>query len=395
MNNPNPPRGQVLVIAAVAMLGMIAMVALIIDGGHAWTQQRDSQNGSDATSEAGALVLVASLSGATAPVDGDVLTQVTTTAAANGVQLEAAYYTDIAGTMLRPDGSSTADESQAARVGGGLVPPCSSCVANHAAGVRAVTSKSFSTFFAQIIGFPTMSTQTNATAVSGYVQKPCENVEGCPLVPVTVAVTVTVCDGQNKAEPSSTRYIKYVHYVIPLCHASPGNVGWIDWEPPAGGSSELAAEIANPKGRYVTIPEWYAVSETGNPNTPQIEDALRKYQGQVILIPMFDSTCNIDPPGPSVLACPPANVGGNGNDQWYHFPQVGAFRLDSPSDASFHLEGAYINGNNSAICDAAGGNGATSCLTGMFTDFTMEGEVGAAPPTGTNPSTYYGIQLIH
>ena len=111
MNNPNPPRGQVLVIAAVAMLGMIAMVALIIDGGHAWTQQRDSQNGSDATSEAGALVLVASLSGATAPVDGDVLTQVTTTAAANGVQLEAAYYTDIAGTMLRPDGSSTADES--------------------------------------------------------------------------------------------------------------------------------------------------------------------------------------------------------------------------------------------------------------------------------------------
>jgi Flp pilus assembly protein TadG len=45
-------------MTALGMLGMIAMVALIIDGGHAWTQQRDSQNGSDATSEAGALVLM-------------------------------------------------------------------------------------------------------------------------------------------------------------------------------------------------------------------------------------------------------------------------------------------------------------------------------------------------
>ncbi len=385
MNHRNEPPGQVLVIAAVGMLAMIAMVALIIDGGHAWTQQRDSQNGSDATSEAGAVVLVGSLSAGTAPLDADVLAQVTAAVLANGVQLEAAYYTDIAGTLLRPDGSSTANESDAARVGDGLVPPCSSCAANHAAGVRAVTSKSFATFFAQIIGFPTMRTQTTATAVSGYVTNPCQNVEGCPLVPVTVPVTVVTCDGSNKADLSSTRYIKYVHYVIPLCQQSPGNVGWIDWVPPYGGTSELTAEIANPQGRYVTIPEWYGVAETGNVNAAQVEDALNQYAGQPILIPMFDSTCNIDPPGPTVLACPPANVGGNGNNQWYHFPQVGTFLLDSP-------RGAWINGNNSSKC---AGSGSTSCLTGMFTDFTIEGNVGATPPAGNNVSTYYGIQLVH
>jgi hypothetical protein len=385
MTHRGAPRGQVLVMAAVAMVGLIGMVALIIDGGHAWTQQRDSQNGSDATSEAGALVLVGSLSGGTVPNDSDVLDQATASAAANGVQFEAAYYTDIAGTMLRPDGSTTTDETDAARVGDGVVPPCSSCAAGRAAGVRAVTSKSFATFFAQVIGFPTLRTQTTATAVAGYVTNPCENVEGCPLVPVTVPVTVVTCDGQNKANPSSTRYIKYVHYVIPLCHQSPGNVGWIDWEPPSGGTSELAGEIANPKARYIKLPEWYFVAETGNVNAQQVEDALNLYAGQPILIPMFDSTCNIDPPGPSVIACPPANVGGNGLNQWYHFPQIGAFRLDSP-------RGAWINGNNSSTCS---GSGSTSCLTGMFVDFTMEGDVGAAPPSGNNTSTYYGIQLVH
>jgi hypothetical protein len=126
----------------------------------------------------------------------------------------------------------------------------------------------------------------------------------------------------------------------------------------------------------------------------QIENALRQYQGQVILIPMFDSTCNIDPPGPEVLACPVGNQGGNGNNQWYHFPQVGAFRLDSPSEAPY-LQGAYINGNASAVCDGAGGNGATSCLTGRFVDFTTEGDVGANPPPAENTSWFFGIQLIH
>jgi hypothetical protein len=387
MNPRNAPRGQVLVMTGVAMIALIGMVAVIIDGGHAWSQQRDSQNGSDATSEAGAVVLMASLSAGTAPLDTDVLDRVTAAALANGVDLDGAYYTDIAGTMLKPDGSNAANESEAAKVGDGAVPPCGSCAGNTAAGVRAVTSKSFATFFAQVIGFPTLRTETTATAVSGYVNNPCQTVDGCPLVPVTFPVTKVVCDGQNKANPSATRYVKYVHYVIPLCQNSPGNVGWLDWVPPYGGTSELAGEIANPVGRSVVLPEWYAVAETGNVNG-QVEDALNLYAGKPIMIPMFDSTCNIDPPGPTVLACPPANVGGNGNDQWYHFPQVGTFLLDAP-------KGAYIQGNNSAVCDAAGGSGATSCLTGMFTDFTAEGEVSATPPSANSTSGFFGVQLIH
>src|SRR4026209_171002 len=51
------PRGQVIFIFAVALVALLAMTGLIIDGGHAWSQQRHVQNAADAAARAGALVL--------------------------------------------------------------------------------------------------------------------------------------------------------------------------------------------------------------------------------------------------------------------------------------------------------------------------------------------------
>src|SRR5262249_25996188 len=51
------PRGQIIVIVALAMVAMLAAVALIIDGGNAYAQQRKTQNGIDASAEAGATQL--------------------------------------------------------------------------------------------------------------------------------------------------------------------------------------------------------------------------------------------------------------------------------------------------------------------------------------------------
>src|SRR5207247_3815251 len=60
-------RGQSLVLMALALVALLAMTGLIVDGGHAWAQQRASQNASDASSEAGTVILAQRLSGATAP----------------------------------------------------------------------------------------------------------------------------------------------------------------------------------------------------------------------------------------------------------------------------------------------------------------------------------------
>ena len=98
-------QGQVLVIVAVGLLAMIAMVALVVDGGHAWGQQREAQNGADAASEAGAVRLAQNLpfiaASKTQPYnDSAVATAVQDKATDNGIVVAQAIYTSFAGDPL-------------------------------------------------------------------------------------------------------------------------------------------------------------------------------------------------------------------------------------------------------------------------------------------------------
>ena len=56
------------------------------------------------------------------------------------------------------------------------------------------------------------------------------------------------------------------------------------------------------------------------------------------------------------------------------------------------FERAYVNGNNKAACDT--GNGATSCLIGVFTDFVTTGTVGPSIGGGSQEGGVTGVQLI-
>ena len=59
-------RGQVIVLIALAMVAMLAGVALVIDGGNAYAQQRRTQNGIDASAESGAAQLARRMVGVAA-----------------------------------------------------------------------------------------------------------------------------------------------------------------------------------------------------------------------------------------------------------------------------------------------------------------------------------------
>lgn len=48
------PRGQILVLVAIMLIGMLAMLALVLDGGNAYLQRRQAQNAADAAALAGA-----------------------------------------------------------------------------------------------------------------------------------------------------------------------------------------------------------------------------------------------------------------------------------------------------------------------------------------------------
>ena len=104
--------GQVLVLAVGGMLALIAMISVIVDGGNVWAQQRIVQNGADASAEAGAIVMarrfsliINGLPYDDTVFDGQINSAIQASVTANGLTAATAYYTDICGIPLRPNGT--------------------------------------------------------------------------------------------------------------------------------------------------------------------------------------------------------------------------------------------------------------------------------------------------
>ncbi|MBI2782077.1 MAG: Tad domain-containing protein [Chloroflexi bacterium] len=427
--------GQALVVMVGVMFLSIAILAVIIDGGNVLTQQRVVQAGSDSTAEAGAVVLATRLAGVPEPLagwDATIAAKVAQSAAANNMTVKAAYYTDICGIPLRADGTAalkvdgSEDLAVAMGVGGGSLPggtattpDCPALTVGPVAGVMVIGEKNVGTFVARAIGVPSVGVNTRATAVAGYLQGycPADQGEWCAVLPVTIPVNQVTCDGQNNVVPGSTAWPWNTVLTVPLCKNSPGNVGWLDWTPPGGGAKELVCSIVNPDNPLITLPSWQWVPATGNTNGggkcadddtgisyTGVEEAIRKYNGQIVLIPQFDLTClvkNGDPnpvstkptiETPPYYGCPNLPGGGNGQNLWYRMPSFAFFQLCDPGMAGCSgRNGAYIQGNDAAVCDT--GNGATSCLVGTFTDVMGDGTVGPGNGSGTG-SKAVGVQLI-
>jgi hypothetical protein len=77
-------------------------------------------------------------------------------------------------------------------------------------------------------------------------------------------------------------------------------------------------------------------------------------------------------------------------------PSFAHFQLcistDPDCEAIDANHGAYVSGNNSAMCDT--GNGATACLVGKFESIVSTGTIGAGFGGGSGNSKAVGVQLI-
>jgi Flp pilus assembly protein TadG len=132
--------GQIIVVAALAMVAMIGMAALVLEGGNAYAQQRVVQNGADGAANAGAVALAQRLGGVT-KTDTDVFNAVTTVATANQIDSFTGYYTNVTGQFIDNGGAVVGSSASAAVVGpsdGNAIPP-------NAQGVYLVGSKTFPT----------------------------------------------------------------------------------------------------------------------------------------------------------------------------------------------------------------------------------------------------------
>jgi len=267
------PRGQTLVVFALALTALLAMVGLVIDGGNAFAQQRRTQNGADAAAEAGAVQLarrMVGLPGSDAQWDQRVLDAVNATSTANGITtMGTPQYTKVDGTPV-------------GNVGAGSIP-------SDASGVLAAGSREFTTFVGGVIGISGFTASAEVTAVTGYATE----VAAGSLIPLALPLILTQCDsggGSNRLvhplgnEDWPTGPNNRV--ALPLCANGPGNVGWIDWDPPFGGASDVAASIRTPDGPPIATPKWYFVAETGG--ITSLDDDLDIWENKDLLLPIFD-----------------------------------------------------------------------------------------------------------
>jgi hypothetical protein len=326
-----------------------------------------------------------------------VLTAVTDTADVNGVALAAVPdYTDIDGNILGP-------------VGTGTIPAGTW-------GVHAAGDRDFSTFLGGVIGLGTFRASAEATAITGYV----EEVAAGGLIPLTFPLIVTQCEtggGSNRlyhpfGNPPDGEwpYGPANLVALPLCANGPGNVGWIDWDPPFGGAADVADSIRTPDSGPVSTPKWYFVAETGG--ITSLDDDMDIWENTDILLPIFYvevddpatpqdesvlGTCDTEPNGTKTQKddCPDGHNGGTGQNQWYYLVDF----------AEFHLVHSYIQGNHQAECNdtstlavpatvADTGNQINTCLIGYFKGpvLVSEATVGVGPPESS--STPLGVQLI-
>ena len=395
-------RGQILVIVAVGLVIMVAMVGIVIDGGYAWGKQRETQNGSDAASEAGALLLAQNLAGTVpAKTDAEVRAAVNAVAVADDIgPAPDAWYTDFNGNLLTSAGAIAPDTGTAAQVGN-----VSNAIPPGAMGVRVDGQQTFDTFLARVIGFNQFTTTTTATARAGYLGGTCSAEDGCIVLPVTVPVTVLGCDGSNNPAPVQPATLWPAPSTsCPSRSARTGpatSAGWTG-RPRRAARTSWYRRILHPSNIALTWPGWFYITSTGNVNSANVENALNTYKGQPVMFPQFDATCDAQPSGPGINDCPAGHVGGHGSNQWYHLAGMSTF-VFCTDDGSMpecttaggapknFTQGAYVNGNNKSVCDT--GNGATSCLAGKFIVISYEGSVEAAPgPNGGSSSV--SVQLI-
>jgi hypothetical protein len=389
-------RGQSLVVLALALVALLAMVGLIIDGGNAFVQQRRAQNGIDAASEAGAVQLarrLVGLPGNDAAWDQRVLDAVNAAATANGLDtVDTPNYTDRAGTVLGP-------------VGTGTIPA-------NTQGVQARGNRNFTTFIAGVIGLNAFTASATATAITGYAD---ESGVG-NVLPLTFPVILSECESGG----GSTRIVNpwgdaqwptgpNNMIALPLCNDGPGNIGWIDWTPPNGGASEVAASITSPNNGSIRTPHWYYITETGG-NT-SLDSAMDTWEGKDILLPIYDAhaddpstpqdesllgTCDSTPGGSQTQLsdCPPGSIGFNGQG-WYFLVTFG----------KFHLEHSYIQGNHQVECNdpslaspaspAGSGNPVNNCLIGYFKEAVIASDMEVGGSTPNSSASVLAIQLIH
>jgi len=354
--------GQILVLFALGLIALLAGVALVIEGGNAYQNQRSVQNGADAASEAGAAMIARALAGIP-HTDAEVAGAVASSAFFNNITISSAYYTDWQGNPVDSTGAIVAP-NLAVVVGAspnGAIPP-------NGQGVHATGTRTFGTTFGRVIGFNNFTATGDAIAVTGKTN-------GGQFLPVVFPVNITDCsqngnlgtqkDQWDVSQPDThdpPGHPVGTEYIVPLCKTGGGSFMVLDLD---GVKNNCTDEVLHPRSIQWDSFPVDVDSDNGNNCAHQMEDAVNSLHGKTVLVPICDDNqCNTS----------------GGSHATYHISGVVAFYIDYMSDS---------NNKNNSLCQThnnndnppqqlvtIAGNGSSSCIAGWFVRFITTGPVG-------------------
>lgn len=393
-------RGQILVVIAIALVAIVGMVGLVIDGGALFAQQRIAQNGSDGAATAGTVVIAEYMGGATTRTNQDVYTAVFNTASANGLASWTAEYTDDFGT---PIGIPIAP-------GAGPIPA-------GAEGVRATGTRSVTTTFSRVFGFDQIPANAEATVVAGPLSAECiADDDGCAVIPITFPVQVSECDlagnliqgnwvgapppGHEtegywplvglESLPNGTYPGDFTKMaILPFCKSASGGSG-------AFGKLDLAPgmnfpqEITGPINVTINLPDWF---QTQAGNVESVDAELSAWIHKPILIPLNNGACRMNPGTGNDCPAGMEGVDTVGNNTWYYVHTLAVFYIDQVLIAG--SEGDDCNDPPGAplVPTTDTGAGFLGCVKGWFVNYVTAGPI--IPGQNVIPgTTAVGIQLI-
>ena len=303
-------RGQLIVVFAISLVVILLVVGLVVDGGNALVQRRDSQNAADFAALAGARIVAEKVGGDTVNgTDANVHTAIVNAIAVNkGKAL----------TFGAPDGPQYVDSNGATigYVNAGSIP-------TGAVGVTLGSSRDFRPYFLGIIGVSNWTASANATAKGGYSA-------GGPPGPVfPVGIAEAFFDGRQPcAGPVSTTVGDpcYPAHLTPGSLNVPGGFGWLKFgcsgyglgQGSDGGCANskpfLQSEIGPPVNSYGCCTQ---VGLSGSPdkigslpgNKASADCRYYITNKIVVTIPVWDY------------------AGGNGSNGWYHIVGFTGFQL--------------------------------------------------------------------
>lgn len=322
-----PARGQMIVLFALALTALVLVVGLIVDGGNALAQRRESQNAADFAALAGARVVAFKVSGDTVNgSDANVQAAITNAVVANG---------GVAPTYGAPNGPRYIDDS------GALLGYVGSGMPATASGVKVWANRTWTPYFVGVIGITSWTASADATATGGFC-------DGCAPLPGTLFPagistaffqTYPFCAGPISTDPTDPCYPQHL---TPGNLNVPGGFGWLKFgcdgyglgqEPPAniGGCQNnkpfLQEEIGPPSKSYgccTVVGISGSLDRIGSlPGNKASADCSYYIDNEItVTVPIWDT------------------AGGTGSNGWYHIVGFAGFQITA-CEGGKDIEGVW------------------------------------------------------